>query len=94
MRHAEQLTPVPNDFVFALQGEVYAVYLPAGGTTELDLSNVKGSFEVKWYDPRHGGALQNGSVTQLEGGGKRALGNAPKEPTMDWAVLVRRIGAK
>jgi len=94
MRHAEQLTPAPNDFVFAQQGEVYAVYLPAGGTTELDLSSVKGSFEVKWYDPRHGGALQNGSVTQVEGGGKRALGNAPKEPAMDWAVLVRRFGAK
>jgi hypothetical protein len=94
MRHAEQLTPDPKDFVFAQQGEVYAVYRPDGGTTELDLSTARGVFEVKWYDPRNGGALQNGSVTQVQGGGKRALGNAPNEPGKDWAILVRRVGAR
>lgn len=94
MRHAEQLTSDPKDFVFAQQGEVYAVYRPEGGTTELDLTTAKGVFEVKWYDPRNGGALLNGSITQVQGGGKRALGNAPNEPGKDWAILVRRLGAR
>jgi hypothetical protein len=72
---------------------VYAVYLPDGGTTTLDLSDASGAFDVKWYDPRHGGELQDGSVTSVEGGGSASLGNAPAEPASDWAVLVRRDGA-
>lgn len=92
MRHHDELTPLESDYVFALPGEVYAVYLPDGGTTTLDLSDASGAFEVKWYDPRHGGELQDGSVTSVDGGGSASLGNAPAEPTSDWAVLVRRTG--
>lgn len=90
MSHRDDLTPASNDYVFAKPGEVYAVYLPAGGTTTLDLSDASGRFEVKWYDPRHGGELQDGSVTSVDGGGSVALGEAPAEPASDWAVLVRR----
>jgi hypothetical protein len=90
MRHLEELTASPDDFVFAKSGQVYAVYLPNGGSTELDLSGVAGSFEVKWYNPRNGGDLLNGTVQTVQGGGKRSLGEAPKDKAMDWAVLVRR----
>ncbi|MGA8203276.1 MAG: DUF5060 domain-containing protein [Woeseiaceae bacterium] len=92
MHHADDLTPASNDYVLAKPGEVYAVYLPEGGTTTLDLSGVSGTFEVKWYDPRKGGELQDGSVGSVEGGGSRALGNAPSEPSADWTILVRRSG--
>ncbi len=94
MRHRDDLTPAPHDYVFAQEGEVYAVYLPEGGTTQLDLTAARGTFEVKWYDPRLGGALQDGTVRTLEGGGLRGLGRAPKEPSRDWAVLVRRAPRK
>jgi hypothetical protein len=77
--------------VFAERGEVYAVYLPDGGTAELDLTGTTGRFEVRWYDPRFGGELQAGSVKTVGGGGKRALGLPPQEPEKDWAVLVRRM---
>ncbi len=90
MKHADELTTAADDYVLALPGEVYAVYLPDGGSAELDLSDAVGEFEVHWYDPRHGGELQQGSVTSLVGGGRRALGEAPAEPLMDWAVLIRR----
>jgi hypothetical protein len=90
MRNANEITEAPNDFVFAKAGEVYAVYLPDGGSTEIDLSAADGAFEVRWYDPRHGGDLQNGSVSAIRGGGNRPLGNPPNEPAKDWAVLVRR----
>jgi len=33
MRHADALTSAENDYVFAKPGEVYAIYLPEGGTT-------------------------------------------------------------
>jgi hypothetical protein len=87
------MTGAPNDFVFAQPGEVYAVYLPDGGTTDIDLSADEGTFEVSWYDPRYGGDLRNGSVSTIRGGGKRLLGNPPNEPAKDWAVLVRRTAS-
>ena len=77
---------------FAKLGAVYAVYLPSGGTANLDLSGVSGSFTVRWFDPRSGGALRNGSVTSISGGGQRALGTAPDNTTQDWAVLITSSG--
>ena len=94
MRHHDELTPRDDDFVFAKPGEVYAVYLPDGGTTELDLTDASGSFEIKWYDPRFGGELRDGTVRRVSGGGTVALGGAPSEPGRDWTVLVRRTGAR
>lgn len=94
MRHRDELTPQPGDYVFAREGEVYAVYLPEGGTAELDLRGVSGTFEVKWYDPRFGGDLQDGTVRTVEGGGLRPLGLPPRDRQNDWAVLVRRAGGK
>jgi hypothetical protein len=90
MRHADELTPLADDYVLAKPGQAYAVYLPDGGTTTLDLTGATGTFEVKWYNPRTGGALRNGSVRTLRGGAKAGLGSAPAEASSDWAVLVRK----
>ncbi|GAA4005993.1 DUF5060 domain-containing protein [Sphingomonas humi] len=90
MRHADELTPATDDYVFALPGQTYAVYTPNGGSPELDLSAATGAFEVKWYNPRTGGALQNGPVRTVQGGASRSLGSPPSELTDDWAVLVRK----
>ncbi len=94
MRHRDELTPAFDDYVLAKEGEVYAIYLPGGGSPQLDLRKARGSFRIQWYDPRHGGALQDGTVRTVEGGGLRSLGQPPKEPTSDWAVLVRRTSGK
>lgn len=77
-------------YCLAQRGEVYSVFLPAGGTASLDLGASPSRFTVAWYDPRAGGALQNGSVTTVVGPGQASLGAPPQEPTKDWAVLVRR----
>jgi hypothetical protein len=90
MRHDDALTPAPNDYVFAKRGEIYAVYTPGGGPVELDLSGAAGEFEVKWYDPRYGGPLQDASVRTVQGGARRSLGPPPRDRDNDWAVLVRR----
>ncbi|MBA3698502.1 MAG: DUF5060 domain-containing protein [Planctomycetes bacterium] len=79
-------------YCFAKTGSVYAVYLPSGGTTNLDLSGVSGTFAVRWYDPRNGGSLQTGSVASITGGGQRSLGNAPNNSTQDWAVHITVSG--
>lgn len=70
----------------------FVVYLENGGTTTLDLTGESGNFAVWWYDPRNGGALQQGGVTLIAGGGVRALGVPPSAATSDWAVLVRPDG--
>lgn len=90
MAQANHLTG-GRHWAFAKPGEVYAIYLPEGGSTELDLRGAPGStFEVKWYDPRFGGDLQNGTVRTVSGGSRVQLGEAPKEREKDWAVLVRK----
>ncbi|MCB9871757.1 MAG: DUF5060 domain-containing protein [Planctomycetes bacterium] len=72
--------------------DYHVVYLPAGGVAQLDLRATSGTFDVLWFDPRGGGALQVGATPSVTGGAWRSLGAAPREPTRDWAILVRRSG--
>jgi hypothetical protein len=74
--------------VLAKPGEVYAVQLPTGGAARLDLA--EGEYSVRWYDPRAGGALQEGSVASVQGPGVKPLGNPPAEPGKDWVALVKK----
>ena len=76
-------------YCFAAPGEVYVVYLPDGGETELDVNAAKTPLTVKWFNPRTGGALLDGSVTQVAGPGKASLGKPPSDPDQDWVILVR-----
>jgi hypothetical protein len=78
-------------FCFAKPGELYLVYLPKanGGTTDLDLSAAKGTFTVKWFNPRAGGELVSGSVSTVNGGGSVALGAPPADATEDWLAVIR-----
>ncbi len=52
-----------NPKVLAEPDEVYAVYLPSGGSTDLAVASA--SYTVRWYNPRTGGTLQNGTVTSI-----------------------------
>ncbi len=68
---------------------VYLVFLKnASKKATLDLSGESGDWTLQWYDPREGGALQDGSVKSLEGGGKTALGHPSSEQDLDWVALV------
>lgn len=79
-----------SKFCLAQAGAVYLVYLPTGGTTDLDLTGARGRFSVQWFDPRHGGKLKDGGVTMVQGGGKVSLGQPPAEPAEDWLVVIKR----
>jgi Domain of unknown function (DUF5060)/Putative collagen-binding domain of a collagenase len=76
---------------FAKPGEIYLVYLPKGGTADLDLAGAGGRFKVAWLDPRKGGRLQQGTVREVAGGGPVGLGTPPADGTDDWLVIVRRL---
>jgi hypothetical protein len=86
------LTTSTSDYVLAKTGSVYVIYLPSGGTTDLNLSGVSGTFSVQWFDPRNGGSLQNGTVTSITGGASRNIGNPPSSTTSDWVALVKLSG--
>jgi hypothetical protein len=89
MRRADSLIAGPMNYCLAAPGEVYAIYLPQGGTTTLDLGRSASRFDVSWFNPRTGGKLLAGSVPTIAGPGRQAIGNPPSEPEKDWAVLVR-----
>ncbi|MCX6854207.1 MAG: DUF5060 domain-containing protein [Verrucomicrobia bacterium] len=76
-----------NDkYCFAKAGELYLVYLPNGGSTELDLSTAKGAFTLHWFNPREGGALKSAD-TQIQGGKNTTL-TAPD--ANDWLAVIRK----
>ncbi len=75
----------------AQPGENYAIYLPLGGSPSLDVGSAPSSFEVRWLDPLHGGALQLGSIGTVRGPGVVTLGDPPHDTGRDWAAVVRRI---
>jgi len=77
-------------YCLANPGEIYLVYLPDGGTQELDLTGAGGSFDVHWFNPRTGGELVTGTAESLTGGGKRALGEPHTDLDEDWLVVIRK----
>jgi hypothetical protein len=84
------LTSQTNDYVLAKEGQVYAIYRIDGGTASLDLGSNTGTFQVRWYNPRTGGALSVGTVSQVSGPGVVSIGLPPNDSFRDWVALVRR----
>jgi len=73
-----------------LSGEEYVVYPLDRNSRRIDLSNTNGIYDVWWYDPLAGGALQRGSLPSVRGGGLRSLGVPPKDGEQDWVMLITR----
>jgi hypothetical protein len=88
MEPADSLASGAAAFVLAKPGQVYALYLPQGGSAKLKLE--PGNYTVAWYNPRAGGQLMKGSIQTVKGGDSADLGTPPADPAADWAVLVRR----
>jgi hypothetical protein len=80
---------VTDGMCLALPGELYSVYLPDGGTGMLDLSHTTGPFNVEWYDPRNGGALLQGTISEVTGGKAVSIGLPPADADQDWVCLIR-----
>lgn len=94
MKNTDELVGNPEHdnsrYCMAKPGEVYIVYLPKTDAVSLDLDGIEGEFYIKWFNPREGGALQDGSVQKINGGGKADLGTPPGEGMEDWVILVRK----
>ena len=90
MSHHDELTSARNDYCFAKPGQIYVIYLPAGGTTHIDLGSSTARFSVEWYNPRAVGPLRRGSVAEVKGPGYVAIGHPPQDNNKDWVVLIKR----
>lgn len=87
MSSADDLLSAKGAYCFAKAGQVYAVYLPGGAKAELKLP--QGTYAVKWFNPRQGGQLKEGSIPSVSGPGTIALGLPPADPQQDWVVLLQ-----
>ncbi len=91
MKVMDELVEPKDAYCLAKPGELYVVYLPAGtGKAGIRLDKA-GNYSVKWFNPREGGEMQDGSVTSLSGGGLRNPG-APPATSMpmevDWVLVL------
>ena len=89
MQNNNGLATNSSSYVYAKDGDTYAVYLKYGGSTSLNLGGNSKTYDVRWFNPRDGGALVNGDVTEVTGGSTVSLGNPPFDQSQDWVVLVK-----
>jgi hypothetical protein len=87
MRPSNSLLTGGKGYVFAQAGEAYLVYLPDGGSLNLNLSASSNSYSAQWFNPRDGSTKNIGSVA---GGGVRSFSASDGN---DWALVLRRSGA-
>jgi hypothetical protein len=65
----------------------YFIYLPHGGTTNINLSHLgtTDTFNTYWFNPRTGVYTVGGRII---GGLVAAIGDPPSEPEQDWAICI------
>lgn len=89
MSNANDKLSTKDGYCLTEPGKLYLAFLKKAQPTKLDLSNAKGIFEVLWFNPRDGGALQTGSTLAVNGGSKVSLGSPPSDSNQDWLAVVR-----
>jgi hypothetical protein len=87
MEPADVLLSDRQNWCLAKPGDVYAIYLPQGGSSLIQLA--EGDYTVQWFDPRRGGSLFSGTVQYIKGPGKKDIGTAPYDQSQDWLVLLQ-----
>lgn len=88
MTAANELVSPEGAYCLAKPAEIYAVYLPKADVGEITLP--EGKYSVKWFNPRSGGNLQDGSVHTVTGGGKVSLGLPEVNDGKDWVAVVEK----
>jgi hypothetical protein len=87
MVNADNITSADNDYCLAKEGEIYAVYLPDGSPTKIELP--EGQYSIQWFNPRSGGELMNGSIISISGKGLLPTGTPPVLDGKDWVCIVK-----
>ncbi|KAF0235526.1 MAG: hypothetical protein FD181_3461 [Prolixibacteraceae bacterium] len=89
MKSNNSLVNAKGAFCLEKPGEIFIVYLPAGTqNSKISLPGEK-TFSVKWFNPRGGGEMKDGTVTSVQGKGFQNIGNPPVDLEKDWVMVVR-----
>jgi hypothetical protein len=78
-----------SGYCLSKSGKVYVVYLRQFADVKLDLTGASGTYTVQWFNPRAGGKLVGGSVSQVKGGSAVSIGKPPADPDQDWVAVIR-----
>ena len=89
MKCNDDLVNIKDAYCLEKPGEIALIYLPAGTWNAKINSNIEKTAVVKWFDPRNGGELKEGSVKTVSGKGLQMLGNPPEDQDKDWIVVVQ-----
>ncbi len=73
-------------FCFAKPGELYLVYLPSGGSTQLDMSSAQGAFTVTSINPANGNAAD--ATTVIQGGASVEI--VAPNTKHDWLIRIEK----
>lgn len=88
MKNANALISNPknsNDkYCLAKPGELYLIYLPKGGSTEISLTNDTETYTLHWFNPREGGPLKPAST------GLKGTPTLTAPDTNDWLAILRK----
>lgn len=81
------MSSTPN-LCFGEIGGSILIYLPEGGSGDINLSAIDGVFEESWFNPR------NGEIIQIEAvqGGQQLSFTAPD--TNDWVLLLEKVSTR
>ncbi|NNF33339.1 MAG: DUF5060 domain-containing protein, partial [Saprospiraceae bacterium] len=91
MEPKDELTAGDVSYCLAKEGEIYAIHAESNADKiKLNVGTSNNTFDIKWFDPRNGGDLQDGSITSIKATGMVELGTPPSEPEKDWVILVKR----
>lgn len=86
----DELVKVEGAYCLAWEGMQYIVYLPAGSTGAQLQATLSEPLQLRWFNPREGGELLEGSVTSIQGKGALSLGDPPSDPDLDWVAVIGR----
>ncbi len=101
MQCRDDLVNLDGAYCLAKEGEVYVIYLPSGTSGSSGAAEMAGSagatlhaaleapLQLRWFNPRSGGELLEGSVKSVSGPGPHALGLPPSDTGLDWVVVVQ-----
>lgn len=90
----DELVSNSNAYCLAQIDQNYLIYMPQFAPITLDLSAATGVYSVLWFDPVNGGALQQGTIPNINSGALADIGSPPNGSTGDWAVLINKIAGE
>jgi hypothetical protein len=84
----DDLVDVPGAYCLAEEGRLYLVYLPAGSVQAALQLDGSVPMQVRWFNPRTGGDMEQGRVRSIQGRGQQMLGAPPGDQELEWVVVV------